>query len=230
MGIINLSEMLGKCMRKVNLSEMRRIILDALQSGETFNLLFYGMPGIGKTTLVRNLLEKFNYDYSYRSLSLMDSFYDYTIDSDSGVREVLLFEDRKVLVFDEITRVQPELLSQLYEVLVFRTINDKPIKARTIILLGNDGDKSALRLTQLDDAFLSRLSVFEVIPTEYEILEYFEDKYHLRRSTIELLLQNYSPRQIELMIKEAMFLKSLTIPELEIIRIDMNSIFKEPTR
>lgn len=156
-----------------------------------YNVLFSGLHGIGKTTVIKEVFqERFGDKWKYFSASTLDPWVDLV-----GVPKVIDHENKRstlelirpsfiendeveAIMFDEFNRAPDKVINAVMELIQFKSINGHKLKNLKVIwaAINPEDDDDTYSVNHLDPAQLDRFQVHLAVP--YKIDEdYFNGKY-----------------------------------------------------
>lgn len=155
----------------------------------SYNVLFIGKHGVGKTTQIIQAFERNKLKWKYFSASTMDPFCDFvgipyqkTTDGVTHldfIRPKDLEEDTvEALFFDEFNRSAKKIRNAVMELIQFKSINGKKFKNLKFIwaAINPDDSDDSYDVEKLDPAQADRFHVQITVPYEPS-LEYFTKVY-----------------------------------------------------
>ena len=156
----------------------------------SYNVLFIGLHGTGKTTVVKNLFEEAGLKWKYFSASTLDPWVDFVgvprtvTDSDGEdvlklVRPTFIQHDEvEAIFFDEFNRAPDKVINAVMELIQFRSINGHQLKNLKVIwaAINPEDDDDTYSVNHLDPAQLDRFPVHYHVPYKVD-KQYFRDKY-----------------------------------------------------
>lgn len=144
------------------------------------NVLLIGTHGIGKTTLVKQLAEKFNYKMKYYSSSTLDPWADLVgVPVPNNSTKSLEFyrpadlEDAEFVFFDELNRAHPRVLNAVLEIIQFKSINGKKLKNLRMVWAAINPPGGEYNVEDLDPALTDRFHIFVRMKAEIN-MEYMK--------------------------------------------------------
>lgn len=152
-----------------------------------YNVLFSGLHGVGKTTVLTQIFQEENVKWSYFSASTLDPWVDLIgIPRVVGieqpklelVRPAFFFDDIEVIFFDELNRAPDKVLNAVMELIQFKSINGFKFKKLRAVwgAINPSDDEDTYKVNKLDPAFLDRFQVKIDVPFKLDE-EYFRGKY-----------------------------------------------------
>ena len=152
-----------------------------------YNVLFCGLHGTGKTTIIKEVFEEAGLTYKYFSASTMDPFVDLVgipkIIQKNG-RDTLelirpdFIDNVDALIFDELNRAPDKVLNAIMEIIQFKSINGVKLPKLKVIwaAINPEDEDDTYSVNHLDPAQIDRFQVYLKVP--YKIDEdYFNLKY-----------------------------------------------------
>ena len=131
------------------------------------NVLMIGTHGIGKTTLVKAISEKYNYKFKYYSSSTLDPWCDLVgVPVPNNTTKSLEFyrpfdlEDAEFVFFDELNRAHPRVLNAVLEIIQFKSINGKKLKNLKMVWAAINPPGGEYSVEDLDPALVDRFHIY----------------------------------------------------------------------
>jgi len=132
------------------------------------NVFILGRKGVGKTAIVMQAAKECGYKINYVNLSVVERTDLAGYPDMHSPGDVINFKSAyflpkllpgtkpdSIILFDEIDKVQPEVMAPLLEILLFKKINGNPINAVSCILTGNLANERSYS-NQISSALLDR--------------------------------------------------------------------------
>jgi hypothetical protein len=171
------------------------------------NLLALGPAGVGKTAMAEQIVQESGLRYIYLNLSVLEApdFIGLPTIVNGRVKyaapDFMPVTDMEpenttaaVLVLDEVDKTKPELQYPLLELLLYRSINGRPLNVKACFLTGNLPDEGAFS-QPLNHAVTNRCKV-------YKLTCRFEDwAVWAREAGVNPLILGFLDRNQELLLK-----------------------------
>lgn len=153
------------------------------------NVLMIGLHGVGKTSVIKEIVEEAGLRWKYFSASTLDPWVDFV-----GVPKVVEQNNKDVLklvrplfiendevefiFFDEFNRAPDKVINAVMELIQFRSINGHQLKNLKVIwaAINPEDDDDTYSVNHLDPAQLDRFPVHYHVPYKVD-KQYFRDKY-----------------------------------------------------
>jgi len=131
------------------------------------NVLLIGSHGIGKSTIVKEIIDKMGYKYKYFSSSTLDPYASLIgiPVPDKERRTVDFFrpsdlEDSEFVFFDELNRAHPRVLNAVLEIIQFKSINGIPLPKLRMVWAAINPPGEDYQVEELDPALVDRFHVY----------------------------------------------------------------------
>lgn len=155
-----------------------------------FNVMLCGRHGVGKTTIIADVLNSRKLKWKYFSASTLDPWVDFIgipkerADEKTGQPYIDLVRPRdfandevEVVVIDEFNRAHKKVTNAIMELIQFKSINgNKYENLRLIIAAINPPGEGKYDVEEMDDAVKDRFQVFYNVPYEVDI-KFFIKKF-----------------------------------------------------
>ena len=186
----------------------------------SYNVLFRGKHGVGKTTMIIDAFNKAGLKWMYFSASTMDPWVDF-IGVPKEVKDIngksylelirpKQFQDDEVeaLFFDEFNRAPKKVRNAVMELIQFKSINGKKFSKLKIVWAAinpDNDDTQKYDVEELDPAQLDRFHIHHNVPYAPHA-QYFKDKYGVDLSDVAIqwwkdlpsdAKQDISPRRLD---------------------------------
>lgn len=150
------------------------------------NVLLISEHGAGKTMTVEEIARRHKLKLHYLSCSTLDPYTDLCgvpvpVEDETSGRRVLemvapiALEEADFIFFDELNRGHPQVLNALFEIIQFRRINGRPIKAKHVWAAINPPNQD-YNVDDMDRALVDRFDIFKEIEPTISI-PYLATKY-----------------------------------------------------
>ena len=158
------------------------------------NVLFRGLHGVGKTSMIFEAFERHKLEYRYFSAPTMDPWVDFVgvpkevYDDETGEMLLKLIRPTNmvkgkivVLVFDELNRAKAKVRNAVMELIQFRSINGEPFPNLKMIWAAINPEETedadiSYDVERLDPAQADRFDV--VVDVPYEPIKSYFEKMH----------------------------------------------------
>jgi len=155
-----------------------------------YNVLFIGLHGVGKTTIVKEVFtEMYGDRWRYFSASTLDPWVDFVGvpkvigEGDDAVLDLIRpkfikNDEVEAIFFDEFNRAPDKVINAVMELLQFKSINDHKLNNLKVIwaAINPEDDDDTYSVNHLDPAQIDRFQVQLEIPYKIDA-EYFDKKY-----------------------------------------------------
>lgn len=146
------------------------------------NVMLIGSHGIGKSTIVKSIMDKINLRFKYYSSSTLDPFADLVgipaPDKDAGILKFYRPEDllsAEVIFFDELNRAHPRVLNSVLEIVQFKTVNGFPLPNLKMVWAAINPPGEDYQVEDLDPALIDRFHQYIKMNSEIN-LDYLSTK------------------------------------------------------
>jgi len=174
----NLKEFVGN-------DELKKVISTYIENNDPSNMLFFGSPGGGKTSLAKLIVENINCDYLYINASDENSV-DTVRDKIKLFASTVGFSDIKIVILDEMDFMSVNGMAAL------RNIMESHSKNTRFILTANYQER-------IIDAIKSRCLVFNVQPLSKQSISLHlvsilkKENVSFRVEDIKVIVDSYYP-------------------------------------
>lgn len=157
------------------------------------NVLLSGHAGIGKTTVMKNVLDDMGIKYLYFSASTLDPWVDFVgvpheVTGEDGVKyldlirpKAFAYDTVEAIIMDEYNRAQKKVKNAVMELLQFKSINGKRLSNLKFIWAainpsGEDDSGKVYDVEEMDPAQLDRFQIHLELPYTLN-RQFFKSKY-----------------------------------------------------
>jgi hypothetical protein len=155
-----------------------------------YNVLFIGLHGIGKTTIVKEVVEEAGLKWKYFSASTLDPWVDFVgvpkvVTEDNGVEHLKLIrplfienDEVEFIFLDEFNRAPDKVINAVMELIQFKSINGHKMNSLKVIwaAINPEDDDDTYSVNHLDPAQMDRFQVHLDVPYKVDT-DYFFKKY-----------------------------------------------------
>lgn len=169
----------------------------------SLNVLLVGTQGVGKTTIVKGVIEKAGLRMKYFSTPTLDPYVDLVgvPVPDMANSELKFFrskdlEDCEVVFFDELNRAHPKVLNAVFEMIQFKSINGVKLPKLKMVWAAINPPGMSFQVEELDPALMDRFHIYldvdNSLPEEW-LKKRFENSPQIAKALIDWHRSDLSP-------------------------------------
>lgn len=147
------------------------------------NVLISGLPGTGKTTIIRQACEQLGLTVKYYNAATLDPFTDLiglpVPNQETRTTDYFrprIIDEAEVIIMDEINRADPRTLNTIFELVQFHSINGEHLPKLRVVVAAMNPPNGDFNVDELDPALVDRFDIYLEQTPDFDY-RYFANKF-----------------------------------------------------
>lgn len=166
-----------------NPNTMTNVAQLASYIGNDLNVLISGLPGTGKTSMIKQACEQLGLTVKYYNAATLDPFTDLiglpVPNQETRTTDYFrprIIDEAEVIFMDEINRADPRTLNTIFELVQFHSINGEHLPKLRVVIAAMNPPNGDFNVDELDPALVDRFDIYLEQSPDFDY-RYFANKF-----------------------------------------------------